>query len=269
MLFSILIAHYNNYNYFLDCYKSILAQEYQNFEVIIVDDCSTDDSFEKLQELLKSDNRFRLYRNDENEGVGYTKRRCVDLANGDVCGFVDPDDALLPNAIEESAKIYRNNPDAIATYSKFHVCDQDLVIQKIFPHSRKVDTSSPYFFNVNFEVAHFFTFKRDAYFSVGGIVEEYKVAEDQDLYLKLSEKGKFYFIPKPLLLYRIHKKGLSHDESKVKLRNETWHKVLLKTARRRKIDTLYGRRIDEIDNLPKFILQKQNTFFSRILRKLK
>ena len=116
MLFSILIAHYNNYNYFLDCYKSILAQEYQNFEVIIVDDCSTDDSFVKLQELLKTDSRFKLYKNEQNRGVGYTKRRCAELANGDVCGFVDPDDALKENAIQSAVSNYVNKN--VAVYSR-------------------------------------------------------------------------------------------------------------------------------------------------------
>src|SRR6218665_714046 len=104
MLFSILIAHYNNYNYFLDCYKSILEQTYQNFEVILVDDHSTDDSFDKIKELTKDDSRFRLFRNDMNKGVGYTKRRCAENASGEICGFVDPDDAIAETALEELLK---------------------------------------------------------------------------------------------------------------------------------------------------------------------
>ena len=51
--FSILVAHYNNFEYFKDCYKSIISQDYPNFEVVILDDCSTDDSFEKVKELVK------------------------------------------------------------------------------------------------------------------------------------------------------------------------------------------------------------------------
>lgn len=74
MLFSLLIAHYNNYDLFLDCYNSIIKQSYTNFEVIILDDCSTDGSFKKLTELLKDDARFKIYQNDSNQGVGFTKK---------------------------------------------------------------------------------------------------------------------------------------------------------------------------------------------------
>ena len=48
-MISILIAHYNNYNYFKQCYESLKKQTYQNFEIVIVDDCSTDDSLEKIK----------------------------------------------------------------------------------------------------------------------------------------------------------------------------------------------------------------------------
>ena len=74
-MFSILVAHYNNYEYFKDCYKSIIGQTFQNFEVIIVDDCSTDDSLEKIRNLVSKDQRFKIYTNEENKGVGYTKKK--------------------------------------------------------------------------------------------------------------------------------------------------------------------------------------------------
>ena len=51
MIFSILIAHYNNWDYFQECYQSINNQTFKDFEIIIVDDCSTDDSFQKLVNL--------------------------------------------------------------------------------------------------------------------------------------------------------------------------------------------------------------------------
>ena len=65
------------------------------------------------------------------------------------------------------------------------------------------------YFNIQFEVAHFFTFKKESYLKTEGINPDYKVAEDIDYILKLYEVGNFYFIEKPLYYYRIHKKGLS------------------------------------------------------------
>ena len=63
MKFSVLIAHYNNYGYFKQCYVSLKNQTYQNFEIILVDDCSKDGSFEKIIELTKNDDRIKTYKN--------------------------------------------------------------------------------------------------------------------------------------------------------------------------------------------------------------
>ena len=108
MLFSILIAHYNNAHYFKQCYESLKKQTYQNFEIILVDDCSTDNSLEEIIEFTKGDEKIKFFKNTENRGVGFTKRRCVKEATGEICGFVDPDDAITEEAIELSIKPYQN-----------------------------------------------------------------------------------------------------------------------------------------------------------------
>ena len=263
-MFSILVAHYNNYEYFKDCYKSIIGQTSQNFEVIIVDDCSTDDSLEKIRNLVSKDQRFKIYTNEENKGVGYTKKRCIELANGDICGFLDPDDTILPNALQLSIDTHKKYKNIVATYSKFYICNDNLAIEKIFPQTRKIKNRQKFFFNINFEVAHFFTFKKDAYLQTEGMISQYRIAEDQDLYLKLYEIGDFYFIDEPLLLYRLHDKGLSHNKQKIEDRNKIWHKVLLNAINRRNINKIFGKKVSEIENLPRFIFNKENSLLNKI-----
>lgn len=268
MIISILIAHYRNYHYFKDCYASIVNQTVDNFEVIIVDDFSTDGSFEQIRELIKGDTRFKLFRNTENKGVGFTKRRCVELANGEICGFLDPDDQLLPQAIEEAVAMY-DNEKTIATYSKIKLINEDSTEIGDFTFTQKIKNNQKYFFNINFEVAHFFTFRKDIYELTEGINSSLTSAVDQDLYLKLYEKGDFYFIDTFQYLYRIHDKGVSQDKSKKLKLNSNWHQVLLDTCKRRKINMLYGKPINEIDNLPRYIYAKENTFFKKLMRKLR
>lgn len=268
MLFSILIAHYNNAHYFKQCYESLKKQTYQNFEIILVDDGSTDDSLEEIVALTKDDKSVKIFKNIENKGVGFTKRRCVEEAAGEICGFVDPDDAIAEEAIELSIKAYQNN-EIVATYSEIYFCDRDLNIKKKFEQTKKIENKNPRFFNVNFEVAHFFTFKKNVYLETEGINEELTSAVDQDLYLKLYEKGDFYFIPKPLYLYRTHEKGVSQEKSKKEKLNSNWNKVLKNTLERRKIDVLFGKKISEIEHLQHFILSKQNTFLKKIIKKLR
>ena len=267
MKFSVLIAHYNNFEYFKQCYESLKNQTYQNFEIILVDDCSTDDSFEKIQNYCDGDSRVKFFQNSENKGVGFTKKRCVELASGEICGFVDPDDALTEDALEISIKAYKEN--YIATYSQFYLCGENLNIIKKFEPTQKIKNKNLLFFNVKFEVAHFFTFKKSAYISTEGINPNYKVAEDIDYILKLYEIGNFFYIKKPLYYYRVHKSGLSHDSAKIKLKNQTWDIILQKALQRRNIKSLYGKPIDEIENFPKFIYQKENTFLKKLIKKLK
>ncbi len=263
--FSVLIAHYNNFEYFKDCYDSLFKQTFQDFEVIIVDDCSTDGSFENITLLTKNDSRVKLFKNENNSGVGYTKRKCIDVSSGEICGFVDPDDALVENAIETSLKNHTANN--VVTYSSFTLCDNNLQPQRTFAHSRAVKNGDKKFFNIFLEVNHFFTFKKSAYNKTSGINPELTSAVDQDLYLKLYETGNFTFIKEPLYLYRLHANGVSQDSSKKNKLNENWQKVLLDTLGRRKINKLYGKSIDEISNIPAFLKTKQNNLIAKFLRK--
>lgn len=264
--FSILVAHYNNYHYFQDCYQSLQKQSYQNFEIILVDDFSTDGSYEKLLDLAGKDQRIKLYRNDENKGVGYTKRRCAEMASGEICGFVDPDDALAENAIQSSIENHSKN--TVATYSQFYLCDDQLKPIRTFQHSRAVKNGDKNFFNVFLEANHFFTYKKSMYDQTDGINENLTSAVDQDLYLKLYEKGKFQFIKEPLYLYRLHEKGVSQESSKKEKLVRNWNEVILNAAKRRNVNKLYGKNIHEISNLPEFLKAKQNNLLTKILRKL-
>ena len=67
MKFSVLIAHFNNSKYFKDCYDSLLLQTSQNWEAIILDDFSNPEELENVENLIKNDNRFQLYKNKKNQ----------------------------------------------------------------------------------------------------------------------------------------------------------------------------------------------------------
>ena len=235
MIFSILIAHYNNWDYFQECYQSINNQTFKNFEIIIVDDCSTDDSFQKLVNLSQSDLRIKLFRNTENKKVGFTKRRCIEVASGEICGFLDPDDLLSSTALEEVVAVYQLETKCIATYSKIKLIDKDSNEIGDFKFSKKIKNGLKTFFNVNFEVAHFFTFKKEVYNKTTGIDTFIKRAEDKDIYMKMCEIAEVKLIDNPQYLYRIHSGGVSNNKNSEKAL--FWHWVaLIKMAERRNIN---------------------------------
>ena len=269
MKFSILIAHYNNWEYFQETYRSILAQTYKNYEIIIVDDCSSNtNDFENLKKIAKEDSNIKLFQNEINRGVGYTKARLIENANGEIVGFLDPDDVLDENALEVSMLYHEKMPDIVATYSQIMLCDENLNPKNIYPRSRRIKNNCKYFFNINNEVSHFFTFKRKFYTETVGINIDLTSSVDFDLYLKLYETGDFYYIKEPLYLYRQHEKGVSQDKRRIEIIKKNWDKVLYDTCVRRGITKIGKHIISKESNLSKIIFAFENNLFSKIKRYL-
>lgn len=242
--FSILIAHYNNGEYFADCYNSLISQTYDNWEAIIVDDASTDNSLKIIQKIIDNDIRFKLYKNHTNEGCGATKRKCIKYAIGEICAFLDPDDALHPSALEKSVHRYNTNRDIVATYSKMMMCDEGLNPQQTFNLAKQI-YNNPYFFNCPIQIAHFFTFKKEVYLKTQGINPDLKRAVDQDLYLKILEHGNPSFIQETLYYYRLHTRGISQQQSKQKAK-ESFARIIFTAMIRRNIKMINGEQVPDI-----------------------
>lgn len=200
-LFSILIANYNDGSYLNNALASVERQTYRNFEVIIVDDCSTDNSKVILQELESKPN-YHIYFNDKNHGCGYTKRRCVEMANGEICGFLDADDALTPDALEVMVESHLKHPDTSIIYSRYHFCNKELVPLYISEHQCTIPEGQSFLEYKRGAISHFVTFKKSSYNNTLGINDHFRIAEDLDIYFKLEEVGKTLFIDKPLYFYR-------------------------------------------------------------------
>lgn len=233
MKFSILIANYNNGKYFKDCFNSIISQTYSDWEAIIVDDKSTDDSLALIRDMIKGDTRFKLFENDSNRGCGYTKNRCASLANGEICGFLDPDDALTKDALSLMVNEHKLNPEASLIHSTFYYCNESLEKTSRFTIAGHVDINKD-FINKDGRVSHFATFKKKNYDQTPGIDPTLLRGVDQDLYLKLSEKGSFVFLDEALYLYRIHSLGISTSQSSKAF---YWQlKVIMKAEERRKVN---------------------------------
>ena len=240
MKFSILIANYNNGKFFKECYQSIITQEYKDWEVILVDDCSTDNSLEIINSLIKNDLRFKIYTNTQNHGCGYTKKKCLEYSNGMYCAFLDPDDALFPNALKDSVQYLRNSTH-IAVYSKLTLCDENLNIQEDFKKVKQI-YNEKYFFNLPIQLHHFFSFKKEVYLKTEGIDPTLRSSVDQDIYLKLLEHGNAKYLPIRMYKYRQHTQGISQSSSKEKAK-ALFAKVIFNSFKRRNITSIKGIKI--------------------------
>lgn len=216
-LFSILLANYNNAPFLEKCLASIYAQTHKNWEVIFVDDCSTDDSAHIIQGHADKDPNIKVFFNESNQGCGFTKARCIQLASGGLCGFLDTDDALMPDALETMAQKHLEFPGAALIYSRRFICDKKLKITDISDD----DTGKFISQLATPLINHFAVFKKALYDKTAGIDTGMKRAVDQDLYLKLEEKGDIVFIPRPLYLYRHNSNSISLNRNEYKA--QAWH----------------------------------------------
>ncbi len=97
--FSIIIPVYNVEKYLDECLQSILSQKFGNFEIICIDDCSTDNSWNILEKYAEKDKRIRIFKQEKNAGQGVARNRALDLAQGEYILFVDPDDWIEKDAL--------------------------------------------------------------------------------------------------------------------------------------------------------------------------
>lgn len=207
-LFSILIANFNNGPYLKDAINSVLSQTYKNWEIVIVDDASTDNSKDIYNEY-SSNNKIRIYYNQQNKGCTYTKWRCLEYAKGDICGFLDADDVILPNTISIMVNEHLNDENISIISSRYYICDENLNIKSesgylVIPNNHN------YFTNMKYAPWPFISFKLLKYKQTKGINKYNKVGDDQELCLLLEEVGKWKILNEITYKYRQRKESYSH-----------------------------------------------------------
>jgi len=104
-LASIVMPMYNSKNYVLEAIQSVLNQTYRNWELIIVDDGSTDNSVALVKEFINKDNRIKLIVNQENLGAAISRNKAIKASRGHYIAFLDADDLWLPTKLEKQVKV--------------------------------------------------------------------------------------------------------------------------------------------------------------------
>ncbi|GAC1593346.1 MAG: hypothetical protein NVS3B8_07050 [Chitinophagaceae bacterium] len=111
-LVSVLVTSYNRENYIAKSIESVLGSTYENFEVIVVDDCSADKTYDIILEFVKKDKRVRGYQNDRNLGQFHNRNYIATLASGEYLKYLDSDDCIYPYGIEIMMYHAMRYPDA-------------------------------------------------------------------------------------------------------------------------------------------------------------
>jgi glycosyltransferase involved in cell wall biosynthesis len=196
--FSILMPNYNKGEFIGEAIESVLAQTFTDWELVIVDDASTDDSEEIIQKYLR-DPRIVYLKNPANLGKAKTRNILVKESVAEIFGELDSDDTLSPDALQTMSRAHQKYPRAGFIYSQFTYCDQELHPMHIgFCRAGKRGET-----NLHHQYASAFrTYKRKFVIKTSGFDVYMTGAEDIDFIYKIEEVASLHFIDKPLYFYR-------------------------------------------------------------------
>ncbi len=204
-LISIIMPTFNYSSYIGEAIDSVLKQTYSNWELIIVNDGSTDDTEKIVKKYLKKDKRIRYYKNEKNIGVAKSRQKGLDNSKGKFIGHLDSDDLLYPTAIDDLVEIIISKPKIKYIYSNFE--DVDIKNTKILrtfigPDKFSKDHIPGWL--------HFGMYEKKAAISVGGFNDFFHTCEDGYLAISLASKYKTYHVNKVLYKRRNHGKNVSY-----------------------------------------------------------
>lgn len=233
MLFSVLMANYNNSRFLGAAIQSVLEQTYGDWEIVLVDDGSTD-NFEEVAASVAHEKRIRVYRNGDNRGCAFTKHRCISLAAGELFAFLDTDDRLHPDALATMVEAHRRMPRHSIIHSTHYICNGNMETVKVATYPKALPPNTPFLLLGDGSIHHFATFKKTLYELTDGISNQRTedLTTDQDLYYVLEEVGDVHFVNEPLYYYRIHAGSISNWGNEAAA-NEAHYALIEATCQRR------------------------------------
>jgi glycosyltransferase involved in cell wall biosynthesis len=202
---------YNGENYLVEAIHSVLGQTYTNFELVISDNASTDQTETICRTLAAQDQRIRYDRAPENKGASWNYNRVVALAAGKYFRWLAHDDALEPTTLEKSVKVLEDRPEVVLCFTWTQDIDGEgnpIVIKssKVNSDARAADKR---FFGLSrvypaHKCEEVFGLIRTDVLRSTKMIDNY-TDSDRTLLAALGLVGPFYEIPEPLFLHRIHK----------------------------------------------------------------
>lgn len=212
-LVSIIMPSYNTERFIADSIQSVLNQTYQNWELIIVDDCSTDNTDTVVASF--TDSRIKYLKNEKNSGAAVSRNRALREAKGKWIAFLDSDDLWASEKLEKQIKFMEEN-DYKFSYTDYEKIDEESNNLNIFVSGPKEVTEKDMY---RYCWVGCLTVMYDAE-QVGLVqIKDIKKNNDYAMWLQVSTKANCYLLSENLAKYRIRKKSISHDKLSKKLKS--------------------------------------------------
>jgi len=207
---SVLMTAYNAEKYIGLAIESILDQTYKNFEFVIVEDCSTDKTWDIIQKYAKKDKRIITVKNDVNLNAGGSSNKGLKLCKGKYIVRMDADDWSYPDRIEKQVKYMETHNDIVCSGGTLINCDEHLQPYGVRKYALEHEDIIKQILQFNPVPHPASIWRKDILDKTHGYPPKLGMSEDYALTLEISQYGNLGNIEDELIRYRIHKKSASN-----------------------------------------------------------
>lgn len=215
-LVSIIMPSWNTAGFIAESIQSVIDQTYQNWELIIVDDCSTDNT-DEVVESFRSDPRIRYFKNARNSGAAISRNRAMREARGEWIAFLDSDDLWMPEKLEKQIR-FMSDHRYVLSYTEYERIDEEgRPLNILVSGPDVVDKKKMYRYDyigqltMMYSAAHF------------GLIQIKDIKKNNDYAIRLQLYNKpgtsAHLLKENLAKYRVRKKSISHDKLSKKLKS--------------------------------------------------
>ena len=212
-LVSVIMPSWNTSAYIGESIQSVIDQTYKNWELIIVDDCSTDNTDDVV--LRFEDSRIKYLKNEKNYGAALTRNRALREANGEWIAFLDSDDLWYPEKLEKQVEFMRAN-GLVFSYHNYEKIDEEGQPLNVIVTGPRVVTKRKMY---HYGYPGCLTFMYSAIHFGLIQIEDIKKNNDYAILLKLCKTDSCYLLDDNLAKYRIRRTSISHDKMRKKIKS--------------------------------------------------
>ena len=210
---SIILPSYNGAEYISKSIESVLMQDFNDFELIVIDDCSTDGTFEIAKNFALKDERVKVFSNEKNLKLPATLNKGFNMANGAYLTWISDDNLFKQGALSFMFNYLQDNPkvDLIS-------CAMDKIIEGTGEFQKKTDfdktRTSAGFLAAYCNVGGCFLFKKEVFQKIGGYDTSFFCGEDYDFWCKVALEFEIAYSSKNFFTYTIRKGAMSNTHKK-------------------------------------------------------
>ncbi|MDQ3893863.1 MAG: glycosyltransferase [Actinomycetota bacterium] len=212
---SVLIPTFNYAHYLEECVRSVRRQTFTNVEIIVIDDCSTDNTHAVVTALAEHD--LRYVRHETNRGPAVARNTGLRMARGRYVALIDADDLMTPENLSRKVAVLERHPGVALVHSgAVPIDERGRAITPSGRHASKpggfrLEDPFPGILYENPIIASAAVVRKDPLDRLGGFDPQLRRAEDWDLWVRLARSSRFAYIDEPLVRVRIHMGGNQWD----------------------------------------------------------